>query len=138
VILLSDRYNINDNDTIINQLVKVQAQVTVAPLVKYGKPKIYCIDIKPVSSCNLDKYWKIICPECRALEKSGGKCSSTFTQVLCIEIPFAFEVVVDIDNSVICCGETDCEIKTHTTKPLENNKVKFENFNKRLVFKQQK
>lgn len=50
---MPNQYNKCDKENIIQQLVKVQAEITVTPLVKHENPKVYCIDscIKPNSDC---------------------------------------------------------------------------------------
>lgn len=86
-------------ETIVHQLVKVQAQVTVDPHVKCGKSKVYCIDshIKPGCECD----------DIIEHDRCGDKCTFTLTQLFCVEIPVAIGVDVDVDSGIVHCGIPD-------------------------------
>ena len=92
-------------ETLIHQMVKVQAQVTVTPLVKHGKPKVYCIEtyFKSPDNCNVYK------GDCRRTRCKSENCDGTFnvTQVFCIEIPISFDVDVDVDKGILCCDDPE-------------------------------
>lgn len=92
----------DDNEAIVHQLVKVQAQVVITPLVKHGTPTVYCIAADLNQDCNCDRYRGDCCNIRR-----NGECSFTLTQVLCIEIPIAFDVDVDVNGKIACCGKAD-------------------------------
>lgn len=116
-----------DRDSIIHQLIKVEAQVTVTPQVKHGVPKVYCIDseIKPVcdsdcdsgTDCGDGNYCDYDCDyDCDGRWKSsmtGNKCAFKLTQIICIEIPVMFDAEVDIKKGIVCCGEPDIEPCDH-------------------------
>lgn len=88
---------------IVHQLLKVGAQVTVKPIVKHGRPRAYCIDshIKPGSDWEEKK---IVFHGGKDSERSDGKCTFTVTQVVCVEIPIAIGVDVDVDEGILRCG----------------------------------
>lgn len=82
-------------DTIIHQLLNVQAQVTVTPDIDAGKPKVFCVDSKIKPNCHYDK------------KKKSDKCTFTISQALCVEIPFSIDIDVDVDEGIICCGNPE-------------------------------
>lgn len=92
----------DDNEAVVHQLVKVQAQVVITPLVKHGTPTVYCIAADLNQDCICDRYRGDCCNIRR-----NGECSFTLTQVLCIEIPIAFDVDVDVNGKIACCGKAD-------------------------------
>ncbi|MGI6751653.1 MAG: hypothetical protein ACOX4U_03430 [Anaerovoracaceae bacterium] len=91
-----------EKQTIINQLFKVQANVTITPEIKGGIPKIVChgSEVKPSRDCdenNLSNYrWgkKI---------DIDNKCTFTLTQIICAEIPLSIDVNVDVNSGVVDC-----------------------------------
>lgn len=109
---MPDKHTDCDNKALIHQLVKVQAQVTVTPLVKHGKPKVYCIDIP---CCNCECNCNCDCDRCyedyfqiwRPIGRPHNNCTFNFTQALLIEIPIAFEVDTDINQGIQCCGKPE-------------------------------
>lgn len=92
----------DDNEAIVHQLVKVQAQVVITPLVKHGTPKVYCVAADFNQDCNCDIYRGDCCNIRR-----NGECGFTLTQILCIEIPISFDVDVDVNGRISCCGKAD-------------------------------
>lgn len=93
-------------ENIIRELLKVQAQITVTPLVRHGEPKVFCIDscIKPNKRCpdhgyGCDTFWESGC--------SRNRCNFTLTQVICVEIPISFDAEVDIKEGIVCCGRPE-------------------------------
>ena len=86
-------------EKVIRQLVKIQTEATITPHLKPIKPKIYCVDAR---ECNCNSCCKSCNSKCN-WNKSKGKCTSTITQVLCIEIPISFDVDVDVSQGAICC-----------------------------------
>ena len=101
---MADQNTNCDNEKIIYQHVMVQAQVTITPLIKHGKPKIYCINAEFDPCRNINAYKENCYP---TGERSCGSCFFTVEQVLCIEIPITFDVNVDVNQGVLCCGESD-------------------------------
>lgn len=117
-----DQFNSCDKENIVHQLLKVQAQVSVTPIVKHGKHKVYCLDscIKPNSDCCNDG--------------PDHNCNFTLTQIICVEIPICFDADVDIKKGILCCGKPyvkpDCKHDykddlNNQTFFLMNNKVQF-------------
>jgi hypothetical protein len=136
---VSDKYNSCDKETILSQLLKVQAQVKVIPLVKHGKPIVRCIKtgIKPHSSCcdygfdvcddydeyGLDCDYESDCyccrnPGCGFACEPEDTCDFTLTQLICVEIPISFDADVNIKKGVLCCGKPDI---VPDFKPCFNN-----------------
>ena len=106
---MSDCYDKCDKETIIHQLLKVQAQVSVEPLVEHGPPKVQCIrsSVRPGRFCNSKKYPLM----------PNDKCTYILTQVICVEIPIKLDVDVDIDQGIVCCGTPEfgpCEPPCNT------------------------
>jgi len=103
-----------DKDNIIRQLLKVQAQITVTPLVTHGNPNVYCLDscIKPNTNHYDNKY------DCDTTWESGcrPKCNFTLTQVVCVEIPISIDVDVDIKKGIVCCGRPEIKDKDEKRK----------------------
>jgi len=124
---MSDKYNECDKDSIIHQFLKLQAQVTSTPHVKHGKPKISCFysNLKP--DCK--------CPECAEdteaetqgfTNKCGNNCAFTLTQLICVQIPIAFDVDVDINEEVVCCGKPafgPCKPQCYPCTTEESEKI---------------
>lgn len=107
---MSDQHTKCDKENLVHQLLKVQAEVTITPLVTHGPPKVCCIDseIKPDFDC--DKWTE--------LKEANGKCSFTLTQIFCVEIPIELDVDVAIDKGIIGCGKPDFgPCKTPCKKP---------------------
>lgn len=106
-----DQFDICDKENIIHQLIKVQAQVKVTPLVKHGVPKIHCIDscIKPHSDCHdydCDCHdYDCSDYDCDCADGSDHDCNFTLTQIICVEVPISFDVDVDVKKGILCCGE---------------------------------
>lgn len=90
--------------TVVNQLIRAQAQVTIKPVIKQGKPKVYCLDsdIKPnyVREESPEAYY----PPLKECTKPSNKCTFTLTQLLCVEVPINIDVDVDVDEGIIQCG----------------------------------
>jgi len=88
---------------LVHQYVKVQAQVTVTPIVKHGMPKVYCIDadIDP-GRCDKD------CPASNGDAKRPGKYTFCVEKTLCIEVPIFYDIDVDVDREgVKYCGDPE-------------------------------
>jgi len=131
------KYKKCNKENIISQFVKVQAQVTVTPLVAYGKPKVCCINSSitpnPCECCDYNSYendcncnsmdcnfydWNTNYDETCESGKSETKCNFTLTQVICIEIPISIDADVNVKEGIACCGK-------HDVKPIDNiNKKK--------------
>lgn len=130
-------------EAVVHQLLEVEAQITVTPLIKHGEPKVFCLEteIKPgclkgdcpdqhpvpvESLCHLAKTYfdghekenesaqessrekrKTGWQMKKESEKPRGKCTFTVAQTICVEIPIAFDVDVDVDKGVVCCHEPD-------------------------------
>jgi hypothetical protein len=141
---MPDQFDSCDKEKMIHQLVKVQAQVKVAPHVRHGIPKVHCIDtrIKPrFDSCNGEEN------DCDPACCTHNNCDFTLTQLICVEIPISFGVDVDIKKGILCCGvphikpgcrrhskgdlDPDCrhdlkdDINRDPSYILMNNKVQF-------------
>lgn len=123
-IIVPNQYNKCDKENIIRQLMEVQAQVTVTPLINHGNPKVYCVNscISPnyeYNNCNYcdcsypDFYNSTCCYKgCdynTTCESSSSQCkyNYTLTQVICIEIPICIDAEVDIREGIACCGKPD-------------------------------
>lgn len=104
---MTDQITKCDKETLVHQFLKVQAQVTVKPIVKQGEPKVHCIDsdINPDYNCYENK--KAGQQTERKPEKEIGKSTFTLTQVLCVEIPLTVGVDVDVDHGIARCGKPD-------------------------------
>ncbi|MDD2190541.1 MAG: hypothetical protein PHS11_06725 [Eubacteriales bacterium] len=105
---MHDQNNECGRENIIRQLLKVQAQVTVAPFVKCGETNVYCVDshIKPNRNCKNKKYG------CDTFWESGctrNECNFTLTQIIGIEIPISFDAKVEIKEGIVCCGRPELE-----------------------------
>ena len=122
-----DQTNSCEKENILRQLLKVQAQIKVSPIVRHGKPKVYCIDscLKPCSyrcdrerdlcnfdCCDLDHYCDCCdfdpdCDCCSGSDCCGSddQCNYTLTQIICVEIPISFDADVDIKEGILCCGK---------------------------------
>lgn len=88
---MSEHY---DNNKIVQQLLEVEAQVTVTPHINHGKPKIFCVKSDILPCCDSENF--------------------TVTQVIYVEIPITFDVDVDVDKGIVHCCEPDfgpCELK---------------------------
>jgi hypothetical protein len=118
-IILLEHFNC---DAIVHQLLEVEAQVTVKPLIKHGKPMVYCVDTEIQTDRN-----------CKEEEEENGsdksdKCKFTVTQVICVEIPLSFSVDVDINDGRIDCSVPEvgpCAVKTkHHEKWGFHNQMK--------------
>lgn len=112
---MPDQDNKCDKENIVRQLLKVQAQITVTPLVTHGEPNVYCIDscIKHNSNCHDHRY------DCDTFWESGcsrHKCNFTLTQLICVEIPISFDADVDIKEGIVCCGRPEIENKDEDRK----------------------
>lgn len=133
---MSDQYNKCNKENIIRQCVKVEAQITVTPLVEHGDPKVYCINssIHPTSDCcnrkrcacnsydydfcDCNSYdydfcdcnscnWDTDYDEACESERARHKCNFTLTQVICIEIPISIDAKVNIKEGIACCDRPD-------------------------------
>nr|WP_315020012.1 hypothetical protein [uncultured Aminipila sp.] len=127
-----------DKENVIRQLMKVEAQVTVTPLVEHGHPKVYFVNscINPNLDCSNDEcnncnycdclnhdshnsaypFWgsdhSITCES----DKSKHKFNYTLTQVICIEIPISIDAEVDIKEGIACCDSPDVNPKDDINK----------------------
>ena len=138
---MTDHEHSCDKENMIHQLLKVQAQVKVKPLVKHGIPKVYCVDscIRPhLSRCHeasngfggFDDDYN---DGCASL--SDHNCNFTLTQLIRVEIPISFDVDVDIKKGVTCCGNPEIDsgcmhenkegINKNPAYILMNNKIPF-------------
>lgn len=126
-----DQLNSCGKENIIHQLVKVQAQVKIKPLVKHGIPRVYCVDscIRPhfdrcngesidFDCCNCDHNCDFTCG-------SDNSCNFTLTQLICVEIPISFNADVDIKKGIVCCGDPDVrpESKHDSNEVLNRNPI---------------
>jgi len=86
-------------EEIVHQFLEVEAQVTITPLVRHGRPKVTCLgsELKK-DDCN----WGTSCRSCRKDE-----CTYTLRQVLCVEIPITLGVDVDVDEGITHCGRPE-------------------------------
>ena len=91
-------------ETIVSQLMKVQTQVTINPIVTHGRPKVYCLDSDISHGCNREENPKSYYPAKEECSKPNNKCSFILTQLLCVEIPIELDVDVDVDKGIVCCG----------------------------------
>ncbi|NLB41823.1 MAG: hypothetical protein GX815_06090 [Clostridiales bacterium] len=100
---MSNQYPDCSKETIVSQIVKAQAQITVNPIVKHGRPKVYCLEsnIRPCKQSKKVNYWTP--PEDRC-KKPSNNCTFTLTQLLCVEIPIEFGVDVDVNTGITRCG----------------------------------
>ncbi|MDD3169169.1 MAG: hypothetical protein PHC91_06880 [Eubacteriales bacterium] len=136
-----EHFNSCDEELILRQLIKVQAQVEVTPLVRHGSPKIYCLNssVKPNSyynDCENDEYeceseWECDawdCGHCTWNHDCGSACGSdnhcnfTLTQMICIEIPISFDADVDIKKGILCCDTpySKPDLRTECKKDIIN------------------
>jgi hypothetical protein len=107
-------------DTIVHQLLELEAKVTLTPHIKNGKPKIFCIDSEIQPCCESEK------EDGEKLELAAKKCCFTVSQVICVEIPISFDVDVDVDKGIVNCCKPDfgpCEV-WEVPKPPEPQKSK--------------
>jgi len=124
---VSDQHAECDKEKIIRQLLKVQAQVTVTPLVKHGMPKVYCINssLKRNFDCCVRECCDYDCCHCDCCDccdccdwdpvydtawesgRTKHKCNFTLTQLICVEIPISIDADVDVDEGIVCCGRPD-------------------------------
>lgn len=88
-----------EKNTIVHQLVEVEAEITIKPIVKHGKPKVSCYEADVHSSNSSN------CGKCKRKEKSCGKCTYSVSQIICVEIPVNFDVEVDVDKGITKCGK---------------------------------
>jgi len=84
--------------TTINQLLAVDAKVTVTPLVKHGKPLISSMKAKVQPSWDDEKEIS------SDPDRFSNGCTFTVTQVLCVRVPLSFGVVVDVDDGRVHCS----------------------------------
>lgn len=123
---MPNQYNKCDKENTIEQLIKVQAQITVTPLVEHGNPKVYCIDscIKPISDCCNQQCCNCNYYDCNCYDycdrnpnqnttcesgKSKTKCNYTLTQIICVEIPISIDADVDIKEGIVCCDRPNAK-----------------------------
>ncbi|MGI6678811.1 MAG: hypothetical protein ACOX2Q_07065 [Dehalobacterium sp.] len=108
---MSGHYPRCDKETIVHQLVEVEARVTVLPLVRPGKPKVFCIDSYIREDCATDEEKRKDYYESYDSRKRCGKekqfCTFTVTQVICVEIPITIGADVDVDSGIARCGIAD-------------------------------
>lgn len=132
-----DQFDYCDKENIIHQLIKVQAQVKVTPLVKHGVPKIHCIKscIKLHSDCPDDE---CDCPDydwdCDCTEESDHDCNFTLTQIICVEVPISFDVDVDVKKGILCCGKPDIKPDCKHDFEVDVNKQIFVLLNNKIQF----
>lgn len=88
--------------TIINQLFKVQANVTITPVIKGGISKIVChaSEVKPSWDCDENN---LSCYRWGKKIDIDNKCTFTLTQIICAEIPLSIDVNVDVNSGVVDC-----------------------------------
>ena len=128
-----DQINSCNKEKFLNQLLKVQAQIKVTPVVKHGKPRVYFIDsnIKQRPDCSINE--RSICDcvfcdsdydhnydsnddydhdynynhdynhDCGHTYESDHDCNFTLTQIIGIEIPISFDAAVSIKKGIQCC-----------------------------------
>lgn len=116
---MSDQNTDCGKEAIIHQLLKVQAQVTVTPIIKDGRPRVYCIDSDIRPACDDDEDRRAYYQRRRESEDSDGKCTFTVTQVLCVEIPISVDVDVDVDQGIVRCGRPEFGPCEHPRKELD-------------------
>lgn len=123
---MPDECNNCENEKIISQLLKVQAEIIVTPLVDHGRPKVFCIDscIKQNSDCCCERERNFCFDKCCDCDcddrdrdfdcdktwrtgKSRNKYNYTVTQIICVEIPVSIDVDVDVDDDGIVCCKPD-------------------------------
>ncbi len=104
---MSDKNTNCCKETIVHQLLKVQAQVTITPIIKSGRPSVRCIntEIRPGSNCAERR--KVCYQRRRESDCSPGKCTFTVDQILCVEIPISIDLDVDVDSGIVCCGRPE-------------------------------
>ena len=121
-----------NKETIIHQFLKMQAQVKSTPCIKHGKPKVYCLysKLKPNSKCcestELETDAEIEAESGAIANKCGDNCSYILTQLFCVQIPITFDLDVDIDQGIVCCGEPalgPCKSKCKTCTAEETNNI---------------
>ncbi|MHC1723951.1 MAG: hypothetical protein AB9836_12195 [Aminipila sp.] len=128
---MPDQFNVCNKENLIKQLLEVQAEVTVTPLVEHGNPKVYCLEssIKPNSYCCNYKCHN--CNYCNCCSYEWYNCKDnqnitpwecgdlrqqynyTLTQVICVEIPLSIDADVNIKEGIVSCGRPD-------VKPINN------------------
>lgn len=132
---MPDQPNHCDKENMISQLLKVQAQITVTPLVKHGDPKVSCIDsfIRPSFGCcdhdsfDYDDYCDCHCDCCNhstgydtvCESRRKPACNFTLTQLICVEIPISMDVDVDIQEGILCCDRPEVE-STNDDRKTDN------------------
>lgn len=89
-----------DKEKTIHQLLEVQAQITITPLIRHGKPKVTCFDSDIKQDCEQDCSWDELCSFRR---RRCDKNTFTLRQLICVEIPFSIDVDVDVDQGISCC-----------------------------------
>lgn len=108
----------------VYQLVKVQGQVRVKPKIKQGPARVYCLetDIRPHGE------------RCRGIVDFPQKdsinyedsCSFTVSQMLCVEVPIAFDAVAEVSRGRIVCGKprpTPCKVPVYKCACMNKEKM---------------
>lgn len=87
-------------EKLVQQYVKVNADVTVTPLFEHGEPTVTCVksEVTPCSPHESKECESSCCEEV---------CQFRVSQVLCIEIPLCFGVDVDVEKGSISCGKPE-------------------------------
>ena len=100
---MSNQYPDCSEETIVSQLKKAQAQISINPIVNHGQPRVYCLEsnIRPGVEAKRPNYWT---PPQDRCGKPSTKCTFTLTQLLCVEIPIEFDVDVKVDKGIARCG----------------------------------
>ncbi|MFV0516588.1 MAG: hypothetical protein ACK5MV_04265 [Aminipila sp.] len=112
-----------DKNSVIQQQLQVQAEISISPVVEHGTPKLFCMDSKIIPNCNYrNKYCNNYnCPyygNCYDLcyfnnchPNSSEEYNYTLCQTICVEIPIFLDAEVNIDKGISCC----CEPKIKST-----------------------
>jgi len=116
---MSDQHENCQKETIVHQLVKVRADVNIQPHVKHGRPKVFFVDTDIKQDHDCDE-WKKDYNTQKECVKDKCKCAFTVTQLLCIEIPIAFDVDVDVDQGTVECCKPDLGPCKHPCNELGN------------------
>jgi hypothetical protein len=102
---LSKKFSKCDKKSIVSQLIRTQAQVTLKPIAKHGKPKVFCIDSAVGPNFDWDEQQQPCKPTIEDSDRKNSKCTFTITQLLCVEVPIEIDMDVDVDAGIIRCGK---------------------------------
>lgn len=117
-------YSDCEKEALVHQLVRVDARVTVKPILNHGEPSVSCVssEVRSGGGCDDGRYDRV--------EGCSDRCTFYVTQIMCVEIPIRFGVEVDIDNNRIRCGTPEfgpCNCKFEDNPQENAPSVKFEN-----------